>query len=184
MKTRHPVSEGFVALFEPLIDTVIICTMTALTIVIADTSYYSEQREAVAGGAPAPDGVVVTSRAFETFLPSFPVVLAIAVTLFAFSTLITWSYYSMKAWTTLVGRSPGKELAFKVIFCLFTVVGSVLTFDSVLGFADAMLFVCAIVNLLACYLLLPKVRDELRSYREGRKSGEISEVPKAERMTS
>ncbi len=184
VKTRHPVSEGFVALLEPFIDTVVICSMTALTIVIADSSYYADQREAVAGGAPAPDGVVVTSRAFETFLPSFPVVLAVAVALFAFSTLITWSYYSMKAWTTLFGRSPAKELTFKILFCSFTVIGSVITFDSVLGFADAMLFVCAIVNLLGCYLLLPKVREELRSYREGRRNGEIVEVPKAERMTS
>ena len=72
--------------------------MTALTIVIADTPYYNEQREIVATAA-TPDGVVVTSRAFETFLPQFPVILAIAVALFAFSTLITWSYYTMKAWT-------------------------------------------------------------------------------------
>jgi AGCS family alanine or glycine:cation symporter len=127
---------------------------------------------------------VVTSRAFETFLPQFPVVLAVAVALFAFSTLITWSYYSMKAWTTLFGRSPRSELTFKLIFCLFTVVGTVMTFTSVLTFADSMLFVCAIVNLLACYLLLPKVREELRSFREGRRSGEIQEVPVEERATS
>ncbi|QCW50548.1 alanine:cation symporter family protein [Nocardioides dongxiaopingii] len=183
VKTRHPVSEGFVALLEPFIDTVVICTMTALTIVIADTAYYSEARETVAAGGDAPDGVVVTSRAFETFLPSFPVVLAIAVALFAFSTLITWSYYSMKAWTTLFGRSARSELLFKFLFCLFTVVGSVITFTSVIAFADAVLFVCAIVNLLACYLLLPKVRDELRSFREGLRSGAIAEVPEDERAS-
>mgnify|MGYP006197137411 CR=1 FL=1 len=184
VKTKHPVSEGFVALLEPFIDTVIICTMTALTIVIADTAYYSEQREIVADGGPTPDGVVVTSRAFETFLPQFPVILAIAVALFAFSTLITWSYYTMKAWTTLFGRSPRSELTFKIIFCLFTVVGTVMTFTSVLTFADSMLFVCAIVNLLACYLLLPKVREELRSFREGRRTGQIKEVPVEERANT
>ena len=134
--------------------------------------------------ALAPDGVVVTSRAFETFLPQFPVILAIAVALFAFSTLITWAYYSMKAWTTMFGRSERSELTFKVLFCLFTVVGTVLTFDSVLGFADAMLFVCAIVNLLACYLLLPKVREELRSFRAGVADGSITEVPVHERASS
>jgi AGCS family alanine or glycine:cation symporter len=181
VKTRHPVSEGFVALLEPFVDTVIICTMTALTIVIADTSFYGDARDAVAAGEAAPDGVVVTSRAFETFLPQFPVILAIAVALFAFSTLITWAYYSMKAFTTIFGRTPGTELTFKILFCLFTVVGTVLTFDSVLGFADAMLFVCAIVNLLACYLLLPKVREELRSYVAGRRDGSIAEVPVEER---
>jgi alanine or glycine:cation symporter, AGCS family len=181
VKTKHPVSEGFVALFEPFIDTVVVCTMTALTIVIADTTFYNDARETVAAGGDAPDGVVVTSRAFETFLPQFPVVLAIAVALFAFSTLITWSYYSMKAWTTMFGRSPRSELIFKVVFCLFTVVGTVMTFTSVLTFADSMLFLCAIVNLLACYILLPKVREELRSFRQGLRSGEIQEVPVEER---
>jgi AGCS family alanine or glycine:cation symporter len=181
VKTRHPVSEGFVALFEPFIDTVVICTMTALTIVIADTAYYSEQRGIVAGGGDVPDGVVVTSDAFESFLPQFPVILAIAVALFAFSTLITWSYYTQKAWTALVGRSPAKELGFKIVFCCFTVIGTVISFGSVLTFADSMLFVCAIFNLLGCYLLLPVVRREMRSFLDGLKSGEISKVPKDER---
>ena len=184
VKTRHPVSEGFVSLLEPFIDTVIVCTMTALTIVIADTAFYNDARDAVAAGEAAPDGVVVTSRAFETFLPQFPVLLAVAVALFAFSTLITWSYYTMKAWTTLFGRSPRSELTFKVVFCLFTVVGTVMTFTSVLTFADSMLFLCAIVNLLGCYILLPKVREELRSWREGRRSGDIKEVPVEERATT
>ncbi|MGA9746197.1 MAG: alanine/glycine:cation symporter family protein [Nocardioides sp.] len=184
VKTKHPVSEGFVALLEPFIDTVVICTMTALTIVIADTNFYNEAQASVAGGGAAPDGVVVTSRAFETFLPQFPVILAIAVALFAFSTLITWAYYSMKAWTTVFGRTPRSELTFKVVFCLFTVVGSVMTFDSVLSFADSMLFVCAIVNLLACYLLLPKVREEMRSFMRGLRSGEIEVVPVDERANT
>jgi AGCS family alanine or glycine:cation symporter len=181
VKTKHPVSEGFVALLEPFIDTVIICTATALTITIANEEFYQEARATVADGGAPPDGVVVTSRAFETFIPQFPVILAIAVALFAFSTLITWAYYTMKAWTTLVGRSPGSELTFKIIFCVFTVIGAVMTFDTVLAFADSMLFVCAIVNLLACYILLPKVRDELRSFREGLRTGAIEETPKSER---
>jgi AGCS family alanine or glycine:cation symporter len=109
------------------------------------------------------------------------VVLAIAVALFAFSTLITWSYYTLKAWTSLFGRSPASELSFKIIFCIFTVIGSVMTFESVLTFADSMLFVCAIVNLLACYILLPKVRDEMRSFLDGIKTGRIQQVPKSER---
>jgi AGCS family alanine or glycine:cation symporter len=184
VKTKHPVSEGFVALLEPFIDTVIVCTATALTIVIADTAYWNDAQATVQEGGAAPDGVVVTSRAFETFLPQFPVILAIAVALFAFSTLITWAYYSMKAWTTLFGRTDRSELTFKIVFCLFTVVGTVLTFDSVLGFADAMLFVCAIVNLLACYLLLPKVREELRSFRAGLADGSIEEVPLDERANN
>jgi AGCS family alanine or glycine:cation symporter len=170
-----------VALLEPFIDTVIICTMTALTIVIADTTFYNDAQAAAQASGKTPDGVVVTSRAFETFLPQFPVVLAVAVALFAFSTLITWSYYTLKAWTSVFGRSQASELTFKIVFCLFTVVGSVMTFDTVLAFADSMLFVCAIVNLLACYILLPKVRDEMRSFLDGVKSGRIEQVPKAER---
>jgi AGCS family alanine or glycine:cation symporter len=181
VKTKHPVSEGFVALLEPFIDTVVVCTMTALTIVIANPAFYQEGREAVAAGEAAPDGVVVTSRAFETFLPQFPVILAIAVALFAFSTLITWSYYTMKAWTSIFGRTPASELTFKLVFCLMTVIGTVMTFTSVLTFADSMLFVAAVVNLLACYLLLPKVKEELRDFMQGRKDGRITEVPAEER---
>ncbi|MBD8870081.1 alanine/glycine:cation symporter family protein [Nocardioides donggukensis] len=184
VKTKHPVSEGFVALLEPFIDTVVICTMTALTIVVADTNFYNDAVSSVAAGGDAPDGVVVTSRSFETFLPQFPVILAIAVGLFAFSTLITWSYYTMKAWTTLFGRTPGSELVFKIVFCLFTVIGATVNFTSVLDFADAMLFVCAIPNLLACYLLLPKVREELRSFRDGVREGRIKQVPVEERATT
>jgi len=184
VKTRHPVSEGYVALLEPFIDTVVVCTMTALTIVVADTNFYNEAVASVAAGGDAPDGVVVTSRSFETFLPQFPVILAVAVALFAFSTLITWSYYTMKAWTTLFGRSPASEMIFKVVFCLFVVVGATVNFTSVLDFADAMLFVAAIPNLLACYLLLPKVREEVRDFREGRRNGTIAEVPVAERTTT
>lgn len=182
VKTRHPVTEGFVSLLEPFIDTVVICTMTALTIVIADTAYYDQARQTVIGGGAPPDGVVVTSRAFETFLPQFPVILAIAVALFAYSTLITWSYYSMKAWTSVFGRTARSELTFKLVFCLFTVVGCVMTFTSVLTFADSMLFVCAIVNLLACYLLLPKVKEEVRSFLQGRRDGTIVEVAAEERV--
>jgi alanine or glycine:cation symporter, AGCS family len=181
VKTKHPVSEGFVALLEPMIDTVIICSLTALTIIIADTDTYNS----VIGEEISSDsGVVLTSRSFETFLPGFDNVLAVAVALFAFSTLITWSYYTLKAWTTLVGRSPGKELAFKIIFCVFTVIGAVVNLGSVLDFADAMLFLCAIFNLLACYILLPKVRDEVRAFRAGIKSGEIAEVPVEERANT
>ncbi len=184
VKTKHPVSEGFVALLEPFIDTVIVCTMTALTIVIADTTFYNDAQAGVLNGEPTPDGVVVTSRAFETFLPQFPVILAIAVSLFAFSTLITWSYYTMKCWTTLFGRTKTTENVFKVVFCLFTVLGSVLTFESVLNFADGMLFVAAIVNLTACYILLPKVKEELVSFREGLRSGSIEVVPVEERANT
>ncbi|MCL8024759.1 alanine/glycine:cation symporter family protein [Nocardioides bruguierae] len=186
VKTKHPVSEGFVALLEPFIDTVVICTMTALTIVIADVPSYSElQADAQAGGSVSSDaGVVLTSRSFDSFLPGFDNILTLAVALFAFSTLITWSYYTLKAWTTLVGRSKTKENIFKGLFLIFTVLGAVVDLGQVLNFADAMLFVCAVVNLLACYLLLPVVKREVTSFLAGLRSGEIAEVPKEERVGS
>lgn len=176
VKTRHPVSEGFVALIEPFLDTVIICTMTALTIVIAAPPEYREAQEAVQAGQEELDGVTLTSAAFETFLPQFPVVLSVAVILFAFSTLITWAYYSTKAWTTLFGHTPFQERLAKSIYCLFIVVGTVLSLESVLTFTDAAVFVSAFINLLGCYLLLPVVKRELENYRAKRRSGEIAEV--------
>lgn len=177
VKTRRPVSEGFVALFEPLVDTVLICTMTALTIIIANPASYLDARAEVAdtGGTTA-DGVVLTSDAFETVIPWFPVVLAVAVALFAFSTLITWSYYGLRAWTHLFGRSRLSETLYKLVICLFTVTGTVLTFGEVLSFADAMLFVCAFVNLLGVYFLLPVIRSEMRDYLRDRHSGALKEL--------
>ncbi len=177
VKTRRPVSEGFVALFEPLVDTVLICTMTALTIIIANPASYLDARAEVADtGSTTADGVVLTSDAFETVLPWFPLVLAVAVALFAFSTLITWSYYGLRAWTHLFGRSGLSETLYKVVFCLFTVTGTVLTFGEVLSFADAMLFVCAFVNLLGVYFLLPVIRTEMHDYLRDRRSGTLKEL--------
>ncbi|WP_432523559.1 alanine/glycine:cation symporter family protein [Kineococcus sp. SYSU DK006] len=175
VKTRRPVSEGFVALLEPFVDTVVICTMTALTIVIASPQSWLDARAEVAEtGSTSADGVVLTSDAFESVVSWFPIVLAIAVALFAFSTLITWSYYSEKAWAHFLGRSRASVLTFRIVYCLFTVVGSVLTFSSVLTLADAMLFVCALVNIIGLYVLAPVVKEELRSYLADRRSGKLS----------
>ena len=173
VKTRRPVSEGFVAMFEPLIDTVVICTMTALAIIIAGAPSFQAGIDQVQGGGDAPDGVILTSDAFATVLPWFPVVLAVAVSLFAFSTLITWSYYGLKAWEYLFGRSKVSEVSYKVVFLFFTVVGSVLTFTQVLNFADAALFICAFVNLLGVYMLLPVIKREMKEYLADRKSGKL-----------
>ena len=174
VKTSRPASEGFVALLEPFIDTVIICTMTALVIVIAEPQSWLDGKAAVAAGeAPNPDGVVLTSDAFETVVPWFPYVLAIAVALFAFSTLITWAYYTQKAWTHLFGRSQFTERLFQVIFCVFTVFGSVVTLSDVITLADSMLFLCALVNIFGLYLLLPVVRREVREYWADKKADRL-----------
>jgi AGCS family alanine or glycine:cation symporter len=165
VKTRRPVTEGYVALLEPFIDTVVICTMTALTIVVAQTQFWKDAQATVLAGGPRPDGVTVTSESFGTVLPWFPYVLTVAVVLFAVSTIITWSYYGEKAWVYLFGKSKGSEAAYRIIFCVFTVVGSVLTLGSVLDFADAVLFALALFNIIGLYLLAPVVKRELKAFR-------------------
>lgn len=183
VRTRNPATEGYVAMIEPLVDTVLICTMTALTIVIAGTPFWAEARATAfaSGGDDVPDGVLVTSDAFATVLPWFPYVLALAVLLFALSTIITWGYYGQKAWTYLFGKSPVSERIYQTVFCLFVIVGSVLTLGSVLDFADAVLFLLAVFNIIGLYLLAPIVKREVRAFRERLRQGEITEVEPSER---
>lgn len=173
VKTRRPVSEGFVAMLEPLVDTVLICTMTALAIIMAGAPSLQAGIDQVQGGGGAPDGVILTSDAFATVLPWFPIVLSVAVALFAYSTLITWSYYGLKAWEYLFGRGRKREIIYKVIFLTFTVAGCVLSFSQVISFTDAALFICAFVNLLGVYLLLPVIKREMKKYLADRKSGKL-----------
>jgi AGCS family alanine or glycine:cation symporter len=189
VKTRRPVSEGFVAMFEPFIDTVVICTMTALTIVIADTTFYNDARDFTFedGDRYDPDygvsGVAVTSSAFGEQISWFPAVLAVAVALFAISTLITWSYYGQKAWNYLFGDTHTSTTIYRFVFLFFTISGTLLTFGQVLAFADNFLFVCAFVNLLGVYMLLPVIKREMNEYLADRKSGLLAELglPDAEK---
>ncbi|MEU0664375.1 alanine/glycine:cation symporter family protein [Streptomyces lavendulocolor] len=174
VKTKHPASEGLVALLEPFIDTVVICTMTALTIVIANPASYVELRQ----GGESIGGVTITSDAFATVLPWFPYILTLAVMLFAISTVLTWGYYCMKAWTHLFGRSRTSELTFKVFYTLFAVAGSLLTLQTLIDMADAVLFMLAVINIIGLYLLAPVVKRELNSFLEfvrARNAGEITE---------
>ncbi|MFJ7779285.1 alanine/glycine:cation symporter family protein [Streptomyces yangpuensis] len=159
VKTKHPASEGLVALLEPFIDTVIICTMTALTIVIANPASWGEARKGESIG-----GVTITSDAFATVLPWFPYILTIAVMLFAISTVLTWGYYCMKAWTHLFGRSKASEMTFKVMYTLFAVGGSLLTLQTLIDMADAVLFMLAVINIIGLYLLAPVVKRELNHF--------------------
>ncbi|MFF1510919.1 alanine/glycine:cation symporter family protein [Streptomyces sp. NPDC058326] len=160
VKTKHPASEGLVALLEPFIDTVVICTMTALTIVIANPASYVELRN----GGESIGGVTITSDAFATVMPWFPYILTIAVMLFAISTVLTWGYYCMKAWTHLFGRSRASELTFKVLYTVFAVAGSLLTLQTLIDMADAVLFMLAVINIIGLYLLAPVVKRELNSF--------------------
>ncbi|NJP48602.1 alanine:cation symporter family protein [Streptomyces sp. SBST2-5] len=156
VKTKHPASEGLVALLEPFIDTVVICTMTALTIVIANPDSLGKDI----------GGVTITSDAFETVLPWFPYVLTVAVLLFAFSTVLTWGYYGLKAWTYLFGRTRTSELVYKVVYTVFAIAGSLLTLQTLIDLADAVLFMLAVFNIIGLYLLAPLVKRELNSFLE------------------
>ncbi|MFE9255665.1 alanine/glycine:cation symporter family protein [Streptomyces sp. NPDC006879] len=159
VKTKHPASEGLVALLEPFIDTVVICTMTALTIVIANPASWVEARKGESIG-----GVTITSDAFGTVLPWFPYILTIAVLLFAISTVLTWGYYGLKAWSHLFGRSKASETTYKVLYTVFAVAGSLLTLQTLIDMADAVLFMLAVINIIGLYLLAPLVKRELDSF--------------------
>jgi len=164
VQTKRPVTEGFVALYEPFIDTIVVCTITALVIIITGTWDPS-----VDPGA----GVQLTSDAFQSTISWFPYVLTIAVLLFAFSTMISWSYYGLKAWTFLFGENRFTDATFKILFLFFVVVGSSMQLGSVIDFSDAMIFAMAFPNLLGCYFLLPVVKKELNEYWDDYKSGRL-----------
>ena len=155
VKTDEPITEGLVALHEPFVDTVVVCTMTALVIVI--TGSYTETDLS---------GVQLTSRAFAANISWFPYVLALAVILFAFSTMISWSYYGVKAWTYLFGEGKARENTFKVIFCIFTALGATVGLDAVIAFSDSMIFLMSIPNIIGLYILAPGVQKSLNSYWE------------------
>lgn len=175
VKTRRPISEGFVALLEPFIDTVVVCTMTALTIIVANQASYREDL-----GAGEIGGVALTSDAFSTVASWYPILLAIAVALFAFSTLITWAYYGEQAWSYLFGNAKASVTVFRTLVCLFVVVGCVATFSKVVEFADAALFMCAFINILGLYMLMPVVKKEMKKYLADRKAGTLNDPDTAD----
>ncbi len=156
-RTLQPASEGFVALLEPFIDTVVICTLTALVIT---TTVYDP---ALATGDIS--GIELTTRAFASTLPWSPVPLAVAAILFAFSTMIAWAYYGLKAFTYLAGEGRFQRLCFNAAFCAFVVVGASLELGALIDLSDALIFVIAIPNLIGLYLMAPVVRRELERYR-------------------
>lgn len=181
VRTKEPVTEGYVSLLEPFIDTVVICTMTALVITISGQllidettgNYILNEAGSAIATVDGNSGVALTSAAFATGFSWFPYVLAIAVILFAFSTMISWSYYGLKAWTYLFGEGQTTELIFKVIFCIFIVIGAAASLGPVIDFSDAAIFAMAVVNITGLYFLMSVVREELASYVGRLQSGEI-----------
>lgn len=167
VRTKEPATEGLVSLLEPFIDTVVICTMTALVIIftgVLDTGL---------------TGVELTSAAFGSAFGFFPYVLAIAVLLFAFSTMLSWSYYGLKAWTYLFGEGAVKEMVFKLIFCIFVVLGASMSLGPVIDFSDSMIFAMALANIVGLYILMPVVKAEVNQYFAKLKSGEIRKAKPA-----
>ena len=180
VRTKEPITEGFVSLLEPFIDTVVICTMTALVIIFtqqlvvdAETGMYLLNDNGTIQTVTGASGVGLTSAAFASAFSWFPYLLGLAVILFAFSTMISWSYYGLKAWTYLFGEGKGKELTFKLIFCLFVIIGAAASLGPVIDFSDAAIFAMAVVNIIGLYVLMPIVKQEVNSYLARLKSGEI-----------
>ena len=169
VRTRDPVTEGFVALWEPFIDTVVICTMTALVIIISG-ELAALQGSAVGGTA---QGVQLTSQAFATVSSWFPYVLTVVVFLFAYSTMITWAYYGAKAAGYLTGESRAVQVLFNIVFMVMAVIGSTVSLGSLIDFADSLLFLMAIPNLVGVYLLMPVVKRDLAAYLARLRSGKI-----------
>jgi AGCS family alanine or glycine:cation symporter len=169
-KTTEPVREGMVAMMEPFLDTIIVCAMTGLVVVVT--------------GAYATDlnGVLLTENAFATVFSWFPWVLSFAVLLFAFSTMISWSYYGERSWEYLFGRHlklgdkavhDGSIMIYKVIFVFFVFVGAIGSLDTVITFSDLMILSMAFPNIIGCALLLPKVRAALSDYKQRLADGKM-----------
>lgn len=164
VKTKYPASEGMVALLEPFIDTVVVCTMTALVLIITGNVVAENS------GLNNAQAILLTSGAFESAISWFPYVLTVAVVLFAFSTMISWSYYGFQGWAYLFGRSKRMEYAYKILFCVFVVIGSAASLGAVIDFSDAMIFAMMVPNMIGIVLLAPKVKKELNKYMDAIKT--------------
>ncbi len=169
-KTNEPVSEGMVALMEPFIDTVVVSTMTALVIVI--TGAYMMEGDSV-------NAIQMTAVAFGSKISWFPYVLAIAGILFAFSTIISWGYYSSKIWGFVFGRTRRSTFIFQVIFCVAIIPGAVFSPKEVFDLMDALFFLMAMPNIIGIFIMAPELKRDLKSYLARLKSGEIKETTKA-----
>jgi len=171
VKTRYPASEGIVALLEPFIDTVVICTMTALVIIFFNMDAGAfDYGNGVGSTVLLNDtgayvgGVDLTSMAYDSVIPGFRYVLTIAIILFAFSTMISWSYYGLQSWKYLFGRGKTADIVYKVLFLLFVVIGAAATLDAVIKFSDAMILALVFPNMIGLLILFPKVKKSLTRY--------------------
>ena len=175
VRTKYPASEGVVALLEPFIDTVVICTMTALVIIFFNINgtdaqsvfnYTAEHGSSVIlnSNGNTINGVDLTSMAFDSVIPHFSYVLTVAIVLFAFSTMISWSYYGLQSWKYLFGKGKTADIVYKILFLLFVVIGAAATLDAVIKFSDAMILALVFPNMIGLFFLFPKVREEMKRY--------------------
>ena len=176
VKTKYSASEGLVALLEPFIDTVVICTMTALVIIIfnfgGDASgatvfqYGGDGAGAVMIDGVAYEGAGITSKAFAQYIPYSNVFLTVAVVLFAVYTMISWSYYGLQSWKFLFGRGKAADMAYKLLFLLFVIIGASASMNSIWAFSDAMIFAMVFPNMVGLYFLFPVVKKQLKRYTD------------------
>ncbi len=171
VKTRFPASEGIVASIGPFVDTVIICTMSALVIVVMNLKENLFNYGAVDGSSvilnatgESLGGVELTSLVFEKAIPNFSYALTIAVILFAFSTMLSWSYYGLQGFTYLFGKGKVADKVYKILFLVFIVIGASSSLDSVISFSDAMFFAIVFPNMIGLVILAPKVKVEISKY--------------------
>ncbi len=167
VKTKEPVTEGYVAMLEPFIDTVVICTITALVILV--TVY-----EPGVTNAGSISGVELTSSAFASVLPWFPYILTVVIILFAYSTMVSWSYYGLAGWVYLFGDKTATKMIYNMIFCVFVAIGCAVKLDAVIEFSDAMLFAMGLANIIGLVWMAPIVREEVRGYWQRFDAGESS----------
>ncbi len=184
VKTRYPASEGLTASLGPFVDTVIICTMTAIVIVITNAKHnlftygnLDAGSNVMLNATNQPiNGVDLTSVAFDSAIPYFSIVLTVAVVLFAISTAISWSYYGLQSWKYLFGKGKAQDITYKVLFLIFVVIGAASSLGAVIAFSDAMIFAMVFPNIIGLILLSPKVRKELTAYLNAIKIGRIDAV--------
>jgi AGCS family alanine or glycine:cation symporter len=174
VKTKYSASEGLVALLEPFIDTVLICTMTALVIVIFNFGGFFEYGGDGSGvvfiDGVGYEGAGITSKAFAEYIPYSNIFLTIAVVLFAVSTMISWSYYGLQSWKFLFGRGKTADMVYKILFLLFVVIGAAASMGSIWKFSDAMIFAMIFPNMVGLFFLFPIVRKQLTRYLDAIKA--------------
>ena len=174
VKTKYAASEGLVALLEPFIDTVVICTMTALVIITFNSTgafvYGGDGMGGVLIDGVVYEGAGITQKAFAQYIPGSDIFLTIAVVLFAVSTMISWSYYGLQSWKFLFGRGYVADLTYKVLFLMFVVIGAAASMNSIWAFSDAMIFAMVFPNMVGLYFLFPIVKEQLKKYLEAIKN--------------